>query len=148
MVMQSKPTFYRQETSYSCVPACLRTVLSVFGITPTEEELRELCDCTIFGTEALKAVDAARHLGLHNTTKSKLSIGELSEQVNSGNYPIVFVDLLHIDRIRNKHAIVVLAVEETEIFIYDPSQGSRRIERSAFELAWRVMSNISILLQA
>ena len=35
-------------------------VLSGFGLELTEAELRTLCDCTPLGTEALKAVDAAR----------------------------------------------------------------------------------------
>lgn len=35
-------------------------VLSSFDTEISEAELRELCDCTFLGTEALKAVDAAR----------------------------------------------------------------------------------------
>jgi hypothetical protein len=53
----------QQETRYSCVPACLRIVLAHLGLTLTETELRTLCDCTPFGTDALKAVDAVRQLG-------------------------------------------------------------------------------------
>jgi ABC-type bacteriocin/lantibiotic exporter with double-glycine peptidase domain len=49
------------------VPACLRTVLASFGLDIPESELRTLCDTTIFGTAALKAVDAARALGFTGT---------------------------------------------------------------------------------
>ncbi|RUT06603.1 hypothetical protein DSM106972_028600 [Dulcicalothrix desertica PCC 7102] len=62
--MQSKLIFHKQETPYSCVPACLRMVLSVFEVDMSEAELRQLCDSTPFGTEALKAVDAVRNLPL------------------------------------------------------------------------------------
>ena len=41
-----KPRFHRQETTYSCVPACLRIALSSFNVEITEERLGELCDCT------------------------------------------------------------------------------------------------------
>ncbi|WP_233787241.1 hypothetical protein [Dulcicalothrix desertica] len=39
-------------------------VLSVFEVDMSEAELRQLCDSTPFGTEALKAVDAVRNLPL------------------------------------------------------------------------------------
>ncbi|MBD2772913.1 cysteine peptidase family C39 domain-containing protein [Iningainema tapete] len=61
--MQSRLIFHKQETPYSCVPACLRMMLSAFEVDISEAQLRELCDCTPFGTEALKAVDAVRELG-------------------------------------------------------------------------------------
>lgn len=38
----------KQETPYSCVPACLRMVLSSFGLELQEAELRTLCDCTTY----------------------------------------------------------------------------------------------------
>jgi ABC-type bacteriocin/lantibiotic exporter with double-glycine peptidase domain len=58
--MKSKLPFHKQETIYSCVPACLRMVLSSFGLEISETELRDRCDCNPFGTDALKAVDMAR----------------------------------------------------------------------------------------
>jgi ABC-type bacteriocin/lantibiotic exporter with double-glycine peptidase domain len=122
-------------------------VLSGFNIDLREKELRELCDCTIFGTEALKAVDAARKLGFDNTVKSTLSMDELLAQVNCETYPIVFVNLLLIDQIRDTHAMVVIAVEESNILVYDPLKGERKIPRSTFESAWAMMHNISILVQ-
>jgi len=72
-------------------------VLSGFGLDVSEAELRALCDCTPFGTEALKAVDAVRKLGFPKTAKWTLSVDELKTQVNSGFYPIVFINLLPID---------------------------------------------------
>ena len=61
--MRSKPPFHRQETRFSCVPACLRMLLLSFGLDIPEIELRVRCDTTILGTDALRVVDAARQLG-------------------------------------------------------------------------------------
>lgn len=80
--MKSRLLFHRQETPYSCVPACLRIVLSSFELDISEAELRELCDCNAFGTEALKAVDAVRKLGFTKTAKWTLSTDKLVTQVN------------------------------------------------------------------
>ena len=75
--MPLKPPFLKQETRYSCVPACLRMVLSSPGLDVPEAELRARCDCTAFGTDALKAVDAVRQLGFPGTAKYNLSLDEL-----------------------------------------------------------------------
>ena len=72
-VSRSKPPFHKQETPHSRVPAFLHTVLVGFGLDVSESELRTLCDTTIFGTAALKTVDAARALGFTGTAKHKLS---------------------------------------------------------------------------
>jgi len=86
-------TFYQQETDVSCLPACLRMVLDAYGCKQTEPALRKLCDTTVYGTDALTAVDAAKLLGFHNTLKSNLDMGQLKEQLNRGIYPIIFVNM-------------------------------------------------------
>lgn len=67
-------------------------VLSGFGVEMSEAELRKCCDCTPFGTEALKAIDVARDLGFSKTVKCTLSFAELTAQLDLGLYPIVFVN--------------------------------------------------------
>ncbi len=63
----------------------------------TESELCRLCDCTIFGADALKAVDAGRELGFRLTRKENLSIARLAEVLQAGLYPILYVNLWPID---------------------------------------------------
>jgi len=80
------PPFYPQETDFSCAVACLRMVLSHLGVSKTEAELRELCDCSIFGTSALELVFAARGLGFAASSKHTLTLAdliELTEQATS-----------------------------------------------------------------
>jgi len=145
--MKSRLIFHRQETPYSCVPACLRIVLSGFELDISEAELRKLCDCTPFVTEALKAVDAVRNLGFTKTSKSTLSIEELVTQINSGLIPIVFINLLPIDGIKVGHAVVVIALDHANASVYDPLRGERILLRSTFDTAWAMMHNLSILVQ-
>ncbi len=100
------------------------------------------------GTDALKAVDAARQLGFSNTQKCTLSIEEIENLIVSSNYPIVYVNLLPIDGYKDAHAIVVTGIEETVVSVYDPLQGERKLSRSTFKTAWSMMHNLSILVQA
>lgn len=77
-------------------------VLSSLGFDVSEADLRHLCDCTPFGTDALKAVGAARQLGFAGTSKHNLSPTELEGLLRDGHHPIVFVDLMPIDGVREQ----------------------------------------------
>lgn len=112
----------------------------------SEEELRERCDCTPFGTEALKAIDVARDLGFSKTVKCTLSFAELMTQLDLGLYPIVFVNLLPLEGVKDAHAMVVIAVTSTHIRVFDPLQSERLFPISSFSTAWAMMNHLAILV--
>jgi ABC-type bacteriocin/lantibiotic exporter with double-glycine peptidase domain len=145
--MQSNLPFYRQEKPYSCVPACLRIVLAARGYILTEADLRERCDCTFLGTEALKVVDALRSMGFKNSNKQTLRFSELVLELDTGIYPIVFVNLLPIDGVNDAHAMVVISVDDENVMVCDPLQGERLLPRSTFDTAWAMMRNLTILIR-
>lgn len=145
--MPSRPPLYSQETPFSCVPACLRMVLAGWGQVLTEAQLRTLCDCTVFGTEALKAVDAMRQLGFHGTTKQTGTIEDLRAQVQQGQWPIVFVNTLPISGERDAHAVVVVEMAATHLTVYDPVDGERDLPLTTFLTAWAMMHNLLLLVQ-
>ena len=122
-------------------------VLASFGRELSEAALRVLCDCTPFGTEALKVVDAVRQLGFPATGKHTLSLDELAAQVRRGLFPIVFVNMLPIDGITDGHALVVVRIDQTDIAVYDPLRGERHLPRATFVSAWAMMHNLTILIQ-
>ena len=128
------------------MPACLRTVLASFGLDVSESELRTLCDTTIFGTAALKAVDAARALGFTGTAKHNLTLEELTAAVDAGLYPIVFVNLDPISGKDAAHAFVVVEASATGILVYDPLYGERTLSRETFRAAWALMRNVAVLV--
>jgi ABC-type bacteriocin/lantibiotic exporter with double-glycine peptidase domain len=122
-------------------------VLAGLGIERSESELRVLCDCTPFGTEALNAVNAARQLGCPGTSKHTLSPDELETQVRQGLYPIVFVNMQPLDGLPGGHALVVMAIDPARVSVYDPLHGERDLSRAAFESAWAMMHGLTILVQ-
>lgn len=122
-------------------------MLADFGLEMTEAELCLLCDCTVFGTEALQAVDAVRRLGFVQTAKYTLSIEELAAQLNSGSYPIVFVNTLPIDGHKGQHACVVFTVDLAHVTVYDPLYGERILPCTTFTTAWAMINNLTILIQ-
>jgi ABC-type bacteriocin/lantibiotic exporter with double-glycine peptidase domain len=145
--MPSKLPFYKQEEPYSCVPACLRMVLAAKGYIVSESILRERCDCTFLGTDALNAVDALRAMGFSNSSKCTMRLTELIMELSVGLYPIVFVNLLPIDGINEPHAVVVTAIDDNNVNLCDPLKGERLLPRSTFDTAWAMMKNLAILVQ-
>ena len=124
-------------------------VLSGFGLDLTEERLRELCDCSpLFGTDALKAVEAARGLGLAGTAKHTLLYDELRTLVAGGQYPIAYLSLEAIGGTEESHAIVVVEAEDQAVIVYDPLHGERRIPRQSFSTAWAARRNIALLIES
>lgn len=122
-------------------------VLSSFSFQISEVDLHARCDCTPFGTDALKAVDAARQLGFPNTAKHTLTFDELRAFAGNRRYPIVFVNLEPIDGVRVAHAFVVLSINSKSIAVFDPLKGERLIPRQSFNTAWAMQRYLAIVVE-
>jgi ABC-type bacteriocin/lantibiotic exporter with double-glycine peptidase domain len=112
----------------------------------SEAELCQRCDCTMFGTEAFQAVEAARSLGFLKTNKYNLSLKDLTTLLLDGLYPIVYVELQPIDQTFGTHAMVILSIDEVIIHALDPMIGERSLERSAFETGWALTKGLTIVV--
>jgi ABC-type bacteriocin/lantibiotic exporter with double-glycine peptidase domain len=122
--------------------------LSGFGLDLTEERLRELCDCSpLFGTEAMRAVDAARGLGFAGTAKYTLRYEELRSLVEGGRYPIAYISLEAIGGTEESHAVVVREADDEAVTVYDPLHGERRLPRQSFSTGWASRHNLVILVE-
>ena len=121
--------------------------LAGFGLDLTEERLRELCDCSpLFGTEAMRAVDAARGLGFAGTAKYTLRYDELRGIVEGGRYPVAYLSMEAIGGTEESHAVVVIEADEEAVTVYDPLHGERRNSRQSFETGWAARRNLVILV--
>jgi ABC-type bacteriocin/lantibiotic exporter with double-glycine peptidase domain len=123
-------------------------VLSGFGLDLTEERLRELCDCSpLFGTEAVRAVEAARGLGFAGTAKYTLRYDELRALAEGGKYPIACLSLEAIGGTEESHAVVIVEADEEAVTVYDPLHGERRLPRQSFTTGWAARHNLVILVE-
>lgn len=121
-------------------------VLASFGLNQSEDELRELCDCTIFGTSAIALIRTARALGLTASRKYSLTLAELREFTGQGYFPIVFVVLLADSLSPDVHALVVISVSAEEIAVFDPQQGPQQLSLEVFSEMWSPKISPSSLL--
>ena len=122
-------------------------MLLSFGLDVEESRLRDLCDCSAFGTSALRAVEAARLLGFARTAKHNLTPAEIEVCVARGELPIVFVNTLPIGGIKGEHALVLIEMSQQEVAAYDPLLGERNLPRDTFDAAWTIMRGLTILVR-
>lgn len=143
--MISKLPIYKQEKPYSCAVACLRMVLSVYGIKISEEELREKCKTTEIGTSAEDMVFCATEFGLEAEIVY-LTLPELKKILSDPIYPIVFINLFPINNIISTHAVIIVRIKNGEVEIIDPLEGEQTLDLTKFAESWRICRGIAILI--
>jgi ABC-type bacteriocin/lantibiotic exporter with double-glycine peptidase domain len=124
-------------------------VLSSFGIDLPEVRLRSLTDCTPFGTDAFRVVEAARELGFGGSRKHTLSsVDDLADLIDDGLFPVVYVDLwpLRGGLSGQYHALVAVAIGPNQVIVLDPQSGERAMPREDFDAAWAQMRYLTILI--
>jgi ABC-type bacteriocin/lantibiotic exporter with double-glycine peptidase domain len=151
--MPNSPLLYPQETDYSCVPACIRTVLGHFGVLMTEEEAANLCGCTVEGTGQRGLEKAARVLrenGFPGTTVAQPGIDELRTELDRGNFPIVFIKTraTPLAVFRQLHAVVIAEIGES-VCVLDPApaRGEQTILLDAFLEEWELARRITLVIR-
>jgi ABC-type bacteriocin/lantibiotic exporter with double-glycine peptidase domain len=140
-LMPNKPRLHKQETKYSCAPACLLMVLDAFGISRTEAEIRHDSKCTRIGTDPDDLLAAARKYGFTASIKSyHLSFTQLRKQLQEGHYPIVYL----LDT--QEHSVVVCEIDRKGVHVLDPIRGERTIPRKLFEEQWGPMRRVTLVV--
>lgn len=154
--MPDKPALHKQETEYSCAPACLKMVLESFGEIHAEQDLRELCDCTYDSVFLLGGADphpfkvkaAAQKLGFVNTKIVNPTFDELKSELERGLYPIIYVKAqLAPGRALQKHAVVVVEVRENSVELRDPWRGELVLSEADFLTEWISALRVTILVE-
>jgi len=120
----------------------------------TEEELRVLTDSNFDseyfpgGTEAHRAVDAAKQLGFPNTSKNNLTLQELVGVLIEGRFPIVYVAIrLHPSTPLQTHAVVVVEINQEGVLILDPVRGEILHSQDEFNEMWQLRRGLAILIE-
>ncbi len=138
--------FFFQETSESCVAACLRMVLAYWGIKENEAVLRECCQTTHLGTTFPDAAQCARGFGLQVDEVSGVTWGDLQSWLSNDIYPILSVNLFPLEARWAAHAVVVEKADGQEVVYLDPLFGRRVADRISFEQAWQMRRSKALLI--
>jgi ABC-type bacteriocin/lantibiotic exporter with double-glycine peptidase domain len=117
------------------------------GVDVPESQLRELCDTTWLGTDAVQVITAARQLGFKASRKHTLNLSELQNLVDKGAFPIILVSLLPINAHPDLHAVIVLAFEREQVRVHDPLIAERLLPLETFRTAWHAAHNVTLLIE-
>lgn len=114
--------FFKQESWFTCGPACLRMVLAFFGIVRTEAEVVKECDTTELGTTTVKLSTGAYKFGLKSSSLKNASIDDIKNELRKGRPVIVLIDpsYLYGGISGFGHFIVIVGFSDEEIIYHDP----------------------------
>ncbi|MEW6211555.1 MAG: cysteine peptidase family C39 domain-containing protein [Acidobacteriota bacterium] len=142
--------WFAQEHPAACIAACLRMVLSSFGLRRTEKEIRQLLGNPRFGLTLGQAAIRLSECGAAAERRVDWGLDDLRDSVRRGNYPIVGIERRYFEHPSAAHAVVVLAVRATEIEMLDPLFGPEpRVSLiETFAAAWHSAGQEVLILVA
>ena len=145
---RSKPRFHAQEEASSCLPACLRMVLSAYGVEASEIDLRKSCRWDpLLATSSTAVVTAARQMGFTRSREDYgLRLYDLRDLVRRGGFPTLSIQLQPYGLIGD-HAQVVASVTAGHIEVYDPLLGRMRTRHETLDDAWKLGGYLTILIE-
>ena len=116
-------TWFAQEQPTSCVAACVRMVLTGFGVVWTEEQIRTIFRRPRLGITLTAAHARLVHAGARAALHEDWSLDDLRERVRRGHYPIVGVERHLLGHPPASHAIVVVQITSRTVHVLDPVEG-------------------------
>ena len=131
--MSSKPPFFAQERSDTCMLACLRMILAYRGQDITEQELAARADLAD-GLDPEQLAVLVRQFGLE-AESVQIDLESIAELVSRRRFPVVLIDRTFIDREFAIHAVVPIRLSKHFVTVLDPLRGERRIALARFRKA-------------
>jgi predicted double-glycine peptidase len=133
----------RQQTDFSCGPAALLAILQYWGVDAgaSEEDLYAELDTTPSdGTEMGKLADGAKARGLDAVlSASACSLVDLESALRAGGTAVLNIQA-HGDDYDDRadgHYVVLVGMDEANVYAMDPSQGYGYLSREALLDRWK-----------
>lgn len=129
---------FAQELSTSCVAACVRMALAALGFSLTESEIRSRCGHSGLGMRLNQVATGLADLPVEVEYHTDWNTDDLNEALRRSIFPIVGIDLRHVEGLFAFHAVIVANVTGEQMIVHDPlnAQSPRNISLRAFDEAW------------
>ena len=133
-------TWYAQEQPTSCVAACVRMVLTGFGVMWTEAQVRMVFGHPRLGITLTAAHARLIHVGACAALHEDWNLDDLRETLRRNRDPIVGVERHLLGYPPASHAIVVVQITSRAVHVLDPVEGPQPQHdgRAACVLAWQM----------
>ena len=134
----------------SCVPACLSMVLAHQGVTFGEQELCDVLGTQLTGTEVWSVVLLEQRITNCYVVLDSASFDKLQASLDAAIPPIVFVATRRLSYWQRDtiHAVVVVALTDTEVFVNDPAfpNAPCAVPRTEFLDAWSELDFLTVIM--
>lgn len=134
----------------SCVPACLSMVLAYQNIPFGEQELCDLLNTQLAGTEVWNVLLLEEHVANCHVGIDSVSFDKLQESLTAGIPPIAIVVTRHLSYWQRDtiHAVVVVGTTDDEVHINDPAfpGAPRAVLRPEFLTAWSELDFLAVMV--
>lgn len=140
--------WFGQETETSCVAACVRMVLSSFGETWTEADLREILGNSRLGITLTKAQAMLLEAGANIELDTNLNLDDLRDYTRRSIFPIVGVERHILGFQPASHAVIVVEISSENVIIFDPLEDEKPkiFSRETFKTAWKLAGKEALLI--
>ena len=139
----------QQQTEADCLPVCAQMVMTNLGFAVSYSELINLFDTKSFGTP-FRNIKRLEQLGA-SVTIEHLALAEIEANLLA-RIPVVAcvhtADLGYWSRAVD-HVVVVVGVDENQVYVNDPSlsTGQQPVPHTEFELAQLHYDNLCAIIQ-
>jgi ABC-type bacteriocin/lantibiotic exporter with double-glycine peptidase domain len=142
-------TWFAQELSSSCVSACIRIVLTAFGVTVSEKQVRRLLQHDKFGLSLASAQNRLTEAGAVADLHYDWNLDDLRDELRQGRFPIVGVERHLLGYAPAAHAIVLSGISSQGIDVLDPMNGplAKTYGLEAFNQAWALADKEVLVIQ-
>ncbi len=140
-----KPKLHKQERTYSCSVACLRTVLEYYDIIEDEKTLRIKSKTKFYGTHPIHIVECAISHGF-DAYASSLTLNKLQNLIDR-NVPVIANILKFNGDDFYVHSVVVYRLEQNIIYFLDPEDGEKNLDIALFKQLWQKNDYFGIVIK-
>lgn len=140
--------FFKQETPYSCVPACLRMALAHWDIETDEDQLRLQSYTTLWGTRARDAIACIQSFGLAAEEIRDATLNDLRQWLKQDMVAILLIDHQPLRGELGRHAIIAESVSESQVQYLDPLSGRQTSTLELIDHAWHLNYGRAILIRS
>jgi len=140
----------KQEQDYSCVPACIRIVLSHYGVELTEERICAACQTTPRGTDQQDAARGIISLGFEAAKLKAAKPDDIIKFLGQNQPVIAIIGVEHLPYggQYDTHAIVVNGLERNQVSFIDPARGEEiEISLNTFLRAWQARRCLGLVIK-
>lgn len=143
-----KPQWFEQEKQTSCVAACVRMVLSSYGVSHSEVEIRQWLGNPQLGITLNAALAHLEIIGAATEWHDDWNVDDLRDALRQGAYPIVGVERHIFGAPSARHAVVLISLTSQAVQVLDPlaEPNPQKYSLPTFARAWRLAGQEALLI--